>query len=64
MGWSFLQQHWSTLISRFGGSFAMSQLSSFPSEFVTVEVANQVEEFFNKYPPPAGERSAKQAVEK
>ena len=64
MGWSFICSNWSLLVSRFGGSFAMSQIASYPSEFVTQQHAQQVEQFFKTHTAPAGERAAKQAIEK
>ncbi|KAL4217239.1 hypothetical protein ACF0H5_023690 [Mactra antiquata] len=64
LGWEFVKENWKQFHSRYQGGFLLSRLTKCMTEnFVTEEMAKEVEDFFTANPAPAAERSIQQAVE-
>ncbi|XP_067208071.1 puromycin-sensitive aminopeptidase isoform X1 [Linepithema humile] len=64
MAWNFFKEKWKTLLDRYEGGFLLARLVKFTTEnFVTEELAKDVESFFKSHPTPGTERTVQQCVE-
>lgn len=64
MAWNFFKKNWKTLLDRYEGGFLLARLVKFTTEnFVTEELAKDVESFFEGHPTPGTERTVQQSVE-
>lgn len=64
MAWNFFKENWKTLLDRYEGGFLLARLVKFTTEnFVTEELAKDVESFFENHPTPGTERTVQQSVE-
>lgn len=64
MAWNFFKENWKTLLDRYEGGFLLARLVKFTTEnFVTEELAKDVESFFESHPTPGTERTVQQSVE-
>lgn len=64
LAWKFVQDQWDELHRRFPGLFLLSRLVAATTEnFVTEEMAVEVENFFRTHPAPAAERTIQQSLE-
>lgn len=64
MAWRFVTEKWEELHKRYEGGFLLARLcKSVTENFVTEEMAQEIEAFFKAHPAPAADRSIQQAVE-
>ncbi|XP_038047211.1 puromycin-sensitive aminopeptidase-like [Patiria miniata] len=64
LAWTFLQQKWTELITRYSGGFLLSRLVQYCTEgFASEEKAQEVEAFFKTHEAPSAERTVKQSAE-
>ncbi|XP_014478221.1 PREDICTED: puromycin-sensitive aminopeptidase [Dinoponera quadriceps] len=64
IAWNFFKENWKTLLDRYEGGFLLARLVKFTTEnFVTEELAKDVENFFENHPTPGTERTVQQSVE-
>ncbi|XP_041374476.1 puromycin-sensitive aminopeptidase-like [Gigantopelta aegis] len=62
--WKFVQKNWTTFHDRYKSGFLLSRLVKSSTEnFVTEELAKDVEKFFADHPAPAAERTIQQSCE-
>lgn len=64
LAWQFIKDNWSDLYERYKGGFLLARLIKSTSEnFVSDEMAKDVQVFFETHPAPAADRTIQQAVE-
>tara|TARA_B100000676_G_scaffold78501_1_gene78240 strand:- start:2807 stop:5386 length:2580 start_codon:yes stop_codon:yes gene_type:complete len=65
LAWDFVRNNWKEIDNRYGdGGFALNRLVSLVSGFSEEKRISEVEDFFEKNPTPAAERSIQQALER
>ena len=65
LAWDFVRNNWKEIDKRYGdGGFALNRLVSLVSGFSEEKRISEVEDFFEKNPTPAAERSIQQALER
>lgn len=64
LAWSFFKDNWKVLLDRYQGGFLLARLVKASTEhFSTLEMANEVEQFFKANKCPGTERTVQQSVE-
>ncbi|KAK6166547.1 hypothetical protein SNE40_023207 [Patella caerulea] len=64
LAWKFVKDNWTKLYDRYRGGFLLARLIKATTEdFITEELAKEVEEFFKANPAPAAERAIQQSCE-
>lgn len=65
IAWDFVRENWVEIDKRYGdGGFALNRLVSLVSGFSEEKRIAEIEDFFDKNPTPAAERSIQQALER
>jgi puromycin-sensitive aminopeptidase len=65
LAWEFIKDGWPEFDRRYGGGgFAIMRLVSITGGFTSLDHARDVEEFFQKHPAPAANRTIKQCLER
>ena len=65
LAWQFLKDNWAQLDRRYGeGDFALMRLVSITSGFTTLDMREDVEQFFADHPAPGAERTIRQSLER
>ncbi|XP_050419267.1 puromycin-sensitive aminopeptidase [Patella vulgata] len=64
LAWKFVKDNWTKLYDRYRGGFLLARLIKATTEdFISEELAKEIEEFFKANPAPAAERAIKQSCE-
>ena len=65
LAWNFIKNRWPELDRRYGrGGFAITRLVSVAGVFTTLEMADDVDNFFRENPAPSAKRTVQQALER
>ena len=65
LAWEFIKDNWEEFDRRYGGGgFALMRLVSISGGFTTLEMQNDVQEFFRLNPAPSAQRTIQQSIER